>query len=315
MVKIAFLENKLTIRGSSSAMYDYAHYNETILGNQSVIITRRPQDNNITTKMTYNKFAKRFPMIYYSFAKEINDIVIKEKIDILYVIKSGDSRDLLYTNKCKCVIHCVFDVSDFHGDVYATISNCVNRIHNKNYPVVPHIIKVHDTEDNLRDKLDIPTNAKVFGYYGGNDSFNIQFVTELIKEWHKQDTYFIFMNIDRFCSNPNVIFLNGTNDEKYKKMFINTCNAMLHARERGETYGIVCAEFSVSGKPVITYGKSIENNHIELLGDKAIMYNNKHDLTNILINWEDKGKHIITGYHESTSPEYVMDIFKKVFIA
>lgn len=39
-MKIAFLSNKITMRGTEVAMYDYADYNESILGNNSVIITR-----------------------------------------------------------------------------------------------------------------------------------------------------------------------------------------------------------------------------------------------------------------------------------
>ena len=38
--RIAFLSNKLTLRGTEIAMYDYADYNETLLNNKSIIITR-----------------------------------------------------------------------------------------------------------------------------------------------------------------------------------------------------------------------------------------------------------------------------------
>jgi hypothetical protein len=37
---IAFLSNNLTLRGTEVALYDYADYNEKILGNKSIIITR-----------------------------------------------------------------------------------------------------------------------------------------------------------------------------------------------------------------------------------------------------------------------------------
>lgn len=40
MKTVAFLSNKLTLRGTEVAIYDYAHYNETLLGNHSIIITR-----------------------------------------------------------------------------------------------------------------------------------------------------------------------------------------------------------------------------------------------------------------------------------
>jgi hypothetical protein len=42
---IAFLSNKLTLRGTEVALYDYADYNEKILGNKSIIITRDYEKN------------------------------------------------------------------------------------------------------------------------------------------------------------------------------------------------------------------------------------------------------------------------------
>lgn len=36
-MKIAFLSNKLTLRGTEAAMYDYADYNENLLNNQYII--------------------------------------------------------------------------------------------------------------------------------------------------------------------------------------------------------------------------------------------------------------------------------------
>ena len=39
MVKIAFFSDHLNERGTTQAIFDYAHYNETLLGNKSIIIT------------------------------------------------------------------------------------------------------------------------------------------------------------------------------------------------------------------------------------------------------------------------------------
>ena len=41
-----------------------------------------------------------------------------------------------------------------------------------------------------------------------------------------------------------------------KEAFYRTCDAMLHARRDGETFGLAVAEFSVRNKPVITKGAS-----------------------------------------------------------
>jgi len=39
-INTAFLSNKLTLRGTTVAIFDYADYNEKILGNKSIITTR-----------------------------------------------------------------------------------------------------------------------------------------------------------------------------------------------------------------------------------------------------------------------------------
>ena len=56
MVKIAFYSDGLDVRGTCTAMYDYAHYNEILLKNESIIITQKNQlrkknNNNISKKM------------------------------------------------------------------------------------------------------------------------------------------------------------------------------------------------------------------------------------------------------------------------
>ena len=67
-MKIAFLSNHLSLRGTEIAMYDYAHYNETILHNTSIIITRpytQVKHSIDTNEEAYGKFINRFPVFYY----------------------------------------------------------------------------------------------------------------------------------------------------------------------------------------------------------------------------------------------------------
>ena len=48
-------------------------------------------------------------------------------------------------------------------------------------------------------------------------------------------------------------FIPTVSDLDEKELFFQTCNAMLHARLSGETFGLAVAEFSVRNLPVITY--------------------------------------------------------------
>ncbi len=41
-MKIAFHSNQLSIRGTEVVLFDYAHYNKLLLGNESFIISRKP---------------------------------------------------------------------------------------------------------------------------------------------------------------------------------------------------------------------------------------------------------------------------------
>jgi hypothetical protein len=315
---VGFLSNKLTLRGTEIAMYDYAHFNETLLNNKSIIITRdyeKIKDQFDVSLDAYNKFIKRFQVEYYQTQSDIDNIVEKYNLTHLYIIKGGNF-DGLYTTKCKNLIHCVFTAYQPHGEVYSVISNDVNRLSNTNYPIVPHMIYNSDNIDNFRKELNIPDNAIVFGRYGGVETFDIKFVHDAIKLILniRNDIYFIFMNTNVFNTHKNIIYLDGTSDMNVKKKFINTCDALLHAREGGETFGLTCGEFAIELKPVITWNGSKERNHINVLGDKAVLYNDISDLFNILINF-NKNKYIMdnNGYYDYI-PEKVMYMFNCVYL-
>ena len=77
---IGFLMEKFNIRGSGVALYDYAHYNETILNNKSIIFS----PNNSGDDIAFKKFYTRFPVILYR--NDLKQSLINNKIDLLYVI-------------------------------------------------------------------------------------------------------------------------------------------------------------------------------------------------------------------------------------
>jgi hypothetical protein len=207
----------------------------------------------------------------------------------------------------------VFDISQPHGQVYTPIGETINERYGKNYPVTPHIVTIPECNENLRTELSIPENAIVFGRYGGKESFDIRFVHEVIKHvlQTRDDVYFLFMNTHPFYEHKNIIHLPGNADMIFKRKFINTCDALLHARDRGETFGLTCGEFSICKKPVITYGRSIEREHLLILKDKAVVYNTPNDINTILQTFT-KGKYDVdeNGYMFYT-PENVMGLINK----
>ena len=316
VLTVAFLSNKLTLRGTEIAIFDYADYNEKILGNKSIIITRdyeKIKHEYDVDIQAYNKFKNRFGVFYYENQQNIDNIVSQNNISHIFIEKAG-GWDGLISNSCKNIIHCVFSTSQPHGQVYTPIGQTINNLQGTNYPVMPYMVTLPDCDDNLRRELNIPEESIVFGRYGGKESFDIQFVHEVIKKILevRNDIYFLFMNTNQFYQHKNIIYLSGNSDMIYKRKFINTCDALLHARDRGETFGLTCGEFAICEKPVITYGRSHENEHLLILKEKAVIYNSLDDLYNILNTFTKDKYDVKNNGYMFYNPENVMNIFKNV---
>ena len=290
------------------------------MGNESIISYHKNEKTNHPAGI--EKFKNRFQVFAYEDFSEVDAIIKKNQVDLFYAIKNGD-KDGIETKECKTAIHSVFKHYEPHGDVYAYVSEwlALEMTAGKS-PFVPHMVNFQEEiHDDLRTELGIPKTAKVLGYYGGAQSFNIQFVrTEVEKLARKyKDLYFIFMGVDSFVAKKwwksdvkNIIFLPPSSDLLYKLKFINTCDALLHARERGETFGITVAEFAIKGKPVITFADSPEKNHIHELKENAYYYHNAKDLKEILL--ENNLTKTATENYQKFLPEAVMEKFKEVFI-
>lgn len=316
-MKIGFHTNSLSLRGTEIAVYDYANQNQKILGNESVIFYRK---NNPVNLSVLEKFSKEFKVYPYEGQRELNQLVENEKIDLTYFIKSGE-RDDAFCESSPTLMHAVFPTKpeEFHGDKYAFVSQWLAKEYsNHQIPHVPHMIELPEYDGNLRTELVIPENATVIGWYGGSDSFNLDFVkAEVLKAIEKRsDLYFIFMNLEPFAKHERLLFLPGNSDLIYKVKFINTCDGMLHARGIGESFGLACGEFSIKGKPVITYALSPQRSHIEILGDKAILYKGKKDLAEIFQNFDRHIQHQKNwdAYSQDFCATEIMHKFKEVFI-
>lgn len=315
MTRIAFHSPQLDIRGSCVALYDYALYNETLLHNQSFIVV---EQNEGTQLAALKKFTNRFPVFFYNTKEELHKILLEQKTDVLYCIKYGKKDDIVFSD-IKTVVHCVFDLSEPHGDVYAAVSETLAKKYN--HPLfVPHMIGLQPsaTNENMRRELGIPETAIVFGRHGGKDTFDLEFAQQAICNIvnDRNDIYFVFMNTPAFYRHPSIKYLDPTCDVNEKNRFICTCDAMIHAQSLGETFGLSIAEFSVNNKPIITYGGPVWNdNYKKILGDKAIYYETEDELYNIFNHFDTskyKGKDL--NCYKEYSPKKVMEIFKKIFL-
>lgn len=313
MKKILFHDNGLNLRGTSVALYNYADYNEKILGNKSIIVSSPNGDLS-----ALDKFTTRFETHLLNF-NQYEKFCIDNYIDYFYIIKAG-LNDGMVLHNTKTLVHNVFLYNQPHGYKYFYVSDWLSRHmgYSPETHSVPHIVtEIPKPTRNLKIDLNI-NNKIVFGYLGGPQQFDIKFVhstvLKIVKE--RKDICFIFMNIDKFCEdNENIIHLNGTWDINEKSNFIHSCDAMLHARSNGETFGYSVAEFSMANKPVITYIDVPERSHIDILGDKGIYYNNEDSLYDILINFYKYVKHDdYSKIYKQFAPEIIMEKFNKLLI-
>lgn len=314
-MKIAFYQPHLCLRGTTVAMFDYAYYNQTLLNNKSIIIYDTFNKNNDITSI--ERFKNNFDVFNINGFYEIDNILSSEKCDAVYIIKGG-YNDGRVSKVCKNLIHCIAMAGEEHkhGEVYAYGSYWLAEVcSNNRLPAVPYMISLPDINENLRKELNIPDNAIVFGRNGGMDSWDIPFANECIRDilLKRDDVYFIFQNTPRFLNHKNVIHIPSTANMEYKVKFINTCDAMLHARYVGESFGLSCGEFSLRNKPIITYGNSKEKNHYFILKDKGIYYNNKEELDKILSNFKPNSS-IDYNCYKDYNPEKIMSIFKNIFL-
>jgi hypothetical protein len=316
-MNIGFFVRHFTERGTEVAIYDYAKYNEELLNNKSYILCfSKVAKENIGG--SYNKFKERFTIIEIENIFCMLNIIKQYNLNFFYTLTYGGCNDIYqFNNKtiwnnCKTIKHCVFETTYPEADFYISISNILNKKYNTTIPVIPHIISLPDYSGNLRNKLNIPENAIVIGRYGGFNEFDISFVHEAIIEILSKNLniYFMFMNTNKFYEHPRIIYIDKTCNLEYKVSFINTCDAMIHARLGGETFGLSIAEFSSKNKPIITCPCG-DIEHISILRELAIQYRSKDDLLNIFnnINSIIKSRNDWNAYKLYT-PENIMVLFK-----
>ena len=269
-MKIAFHSHWITERGSEAAMLDYARLNRAILKNESILCF--PDRPGFADHPILKKWQQEFPVILYKSKFSLGRALEKEGVRVVYMTKPGTYDGFLVPGVKNC-IHAQFLCDEFHGDVYAYLSPWMSRVMTgREDSFVPFYVPRLESAENLRKQLKISSEARVFGRHGGWDTFNIPFVRKVVAEHacNYPEDHFVFLNTKPIHGTErlaNVHYLPATVDSLEKARFLATCDAMIHARDTGETFGLAVGEFAVLGKPIITYGGSREKAHLEFLGD------------------------------------------------
>lgn len=318
-MKIAFYTPHLTFRGSCVALKDYAHYNETLLNNHSLITTPKlhSQSSSDNNECAYDWFKNRFPIYFYDSLDQLEEYLLQNKYDLIYCIKHGQLDEIQF-HTIPYVVHCVFDMSCPHGNVYAGVSQQLARKFNSDL-YVPHMVSLTSINlmGDLRDSLNIPNDAIVFGRYGGIDTFNLIWAMEvmsLVVE-RNPNIYFLFMNTPQWIllSHPQIIHIPPISNCQYKKRFIQSCDAMIVPETLGHTFGLSIAEFQVFHKPIICFNGNVWNtSHLEVLGEEGFYFKTPVELYTLLTTWK-KGIKSKNMYSEYT-PNKVIQLFESLFI-
>lgn len=314
-MKIVFHENAICARGTSVALFDYAFYCKKLFRADCYIVYNMVHPANDATAL--KKFQEEFSFVKgYSTFQELQNILEELKPDAFFMEKSGP-YDGVISNFSKNWIHAIAPCKkeQTYGDRFAMGSKWLSKISNNQIDYVPYMVNLPKHSDNFRSEYNIPKDAIVFGRNGGKDTFDIDFVKKAVVDIlnKRDDIYFFFQGTDEFHKHDRVIHLPTSSDLYTKVKFINTTDALIHARELGESFGATCAEFSTLNKPVITWFGSRERNHIDTLQDKGFYYNSYEEVLNIFNAFTPNPNKDWNCFKDS-HPMLVMEKFKHIYM-
>lgn len=311
-MKVLFHTHTINFRGTAVAVYDYARYNEEILGNESIICYNSGfNEEDKSEEKALDMFRQRFEV----YSHDNNDEELQEhcdKADISYFIKYGFNNEFLPITRT--AIHAVFQANDPHGTRYAYISRWLADEMNNGHTYVPHIVDLPEPTKNLREQLQIPKDKIVVGRLGGFNTFDLPFVKQAVIEILNSDDRFVFLfaNTQQFIQHKNMIYLQPFVDRQLKSNYINACDMMLHARQRGESFGLSVAEFLSQNKPVMAWEDGIDKNHLDMLEGSGLLYN-QSNVKEMLQSFKDFKQEDWSKRVEEFKPEPVMKRFNEVF--
>lgn len=317
-MKIMLHTNTLNYRGTTVAISDYAKYLQEFLGHEPIITyckTNGQEKDMGNEPAVIESLEKKFQVVGYR-AGDLESKVEDLGVDLAYFIDSGQKK-ILPTN-CKTAVHAVFQFYDPHGDRYAYISKWLSHcMTNGESPYVPHIVSLPQPTFVFRKHLGIRDDQTVVGRIGGFFTFDIPFVKETITKMVKDTDQFVFLFVgtEPFIDHPQVKFISEIHDPQKKSNFINSCDVMLHARVRGESFGLSICEFLFFNKPVLAWTGGHDKHHLDLLKDGNVLYNDSVELTQQLHNVKNLGKQEDWSQRvKEFAPRPVIEQFNNVFL-
>mmetsp|Transcript_1974 Transcript_1974/g.2804 ORF Transcript_1974/g.2804 Transcript_1974/m.2804 type:complete len:553 (-) Transcript_1974:20-1678(-) len=338
-------------RGMETASYHYADLIETILGHKVIIMA---EDG--VTGVQLKKFEERFgPVRRYPGGDAcgnsgLGKVVTDEKCHMVYSLQPGPyegAPHLIGRNEIvPLAIHQVFHLRE-RGTGTAAISEWLARKQHSGCnspdispPFVYHLAELTPEEAtatrerqssqtvqlDAKKRFGIPADSLLLCRHGGYSEFSIPFVRKLVPKLAEKHSnlHFLFLNTDpNEMVHPNVHFVKRVEKNSREWLdFFSACDAMLHAREIGEMFGLATADFAIRGIPVITCNSSACSRdlaHIPLLGEKGLFYQDDESFYSLIDTLAVRGlpsppRGHWNAYEAASSRIRVMEDFDSLFV-
>lgn len=328
-MKVLFHAEQLNLRGTTNSILDYAKYNQEILGNESIIVysEETPEGLDVGSVPHVVEMVKsQFKTLTYKNNNHLNDIAAD--YDFFYSQRAGEKvdshtkRENAVITTTKFGVHCVFQWYDPHGDVYAYISEWMAKTVSNSYNAppqkwVPYVVDMPEPNHDTRSFFNIPKDKYVIGRHGGFNTLDIkQTIDAIVRVAEtRDDIVFLFANTRQFIDHPRIIFAPPFTGQQQKANYIGACDAMIHGRFLGESFGLSIAEFLYQNKPVLAWNGGFDKNHIVTLQPYDLLYEAHVDeIYNKIIGLRDRPPMNYKAAVEKYNPHNVMNQFKEVFL-
>mgnify|MGYP001175021640 CR=1 FL=1 len=325
-MKVGFHCDGLSLRGVTVATLAYARMWQQELKQESVIIKSEGQTPWIKEQDHQNSEKKidNLEVIRYRDPKQLDSLLIKSGVDALYVMTSGAREKKFAGITAPLWIHAVFPckINDVHGSKYACISDWLAKdSFNYRIPFVPYIVNSPsinaESRESWRDKYNIPRSSIVIGSMGGSHTFDLKPARDGLEKAlnNNPGLFFVALNHKRFTNHKQSRFIPGTNNLDEKSSFIHACDAMLHGRAQGETFGLACAEFAAAGKPIFAWRHAPERHHLEKFCPDVLNFSTARELEKKLLAL-DPDEWSASDLQQACLPyqqEIIAPVFEKIF--
>ena len=316
-MKILFHANQLCLRGTTVSTTDYAEYNQSILGNESIICYNSSSPMN--QPGVHEALEKRFKVIGYNNTDQLKKLIDQEKVDFTYFQRGGWLEFL--PDNCQTGVHAVFQTYQPHGDSYVYISKWLSDVMSPTnsitpLPWLPLPVNLPTPTMNYRKEWNIRPDQFIFGRHGGWSTFDLTFVKQhIINLLNQRDDFvFVFLGTEPWITHPNVKFLNPIHDTQIKSNIINTWDAMIHARSEGESFGVAIVEALSLNKPVLAWENGHDQHHTQVLDKSNLLYSEQNFWEKMINIKELSKKEDWSQRVEQFKPKVVMNKFNEVFL-